>query len=109
MLRRQQALSPTTFVSLRVQQTIVAAMLQALTQGHSEYPENRKGSKWLRVAVKCDPHGLGYFEFRDRTGMSVGHAVRRSVLAGWHPHWRRRFIDLEQVMLGIGDERLYAT
>lgn len=102
-------LSRTAFVPMKVQLAIIESMEKAHLQRHSDYIENRKGSLWLRVVVKQDRSGLRYFEFRGRDGLSVGHVLRKAVLASWEPALRARFIDLEQEILPRGDKRLYAA
>lgn len=72
----------TNFTSARVVSNIVQAMAAVALNGLPQYIEDRKGERWLRVALKFIEGQLS-FEFFARNGQEVGDVIL-SASFDWH-------------------------
>lgn len=72
----------TNFVSARVVTGIITAMQAVIASGLPQYLEDRKGERWLRVALKYIDGRLS-FEFFARNNQEVGDVIL-SASFDWH-------------------------
>jgi len=106
-MKAQQRLNVSNFVADKVALDIIEGMIEAKRTGIAQYLTNRKGHRWLRVAVMVDDHGRRYFQFISKWGQECGHMIRRCALTHWNLYVLRQFERLETLIIRVGDERLY--
>jgi len=104
-----QKLNVTTFTASKVALDIIDAMVEVRRTGIAQYLTNRKGHKWMRVALMVDDHGRRYFQFLDKGNRECGHIIRRCALVHWNLYVRRQFERLESQIIRpeVSDGRDY--
>lgn len=90
-----QRYNRTNFVSAAVASKIITAMRDAITTGHQQYVENKRGQRWLRVCIKPDGYSQGRydFEFRAGNGQDVGYQIMQALFV-WSSDHERMFSEL---------------
>ncbi|QNJ57490.1 membrane protein [Pseudomonas phage PlaquesPlease] len=79
----------TNFVSARVVMGLIQAMQAILASGLPVYLEDRKGQRWLRVALKMI-EGRPTYEFIARNGQEVGDVILQASF-DWHEEDLKEF------------------
>lgn len=119
-----QKLNETSFAHEATGKAIISAMVKAVETGHSQYLENRRGKRWLRVDIKSE-RGLapreresgrisvGYrevdlcvFQFLDRNAQDCGYEITRAAFFYWSERLMREYERLTAMVASLKEHPL---
>lgn len=118
-----QKLNETSFAHEATGKAIISAMVKAIETGHSQYLENRRGKRWMRVDIKSE-RGMesyrkagrtasGYravdlcvFQFLDRNAQDCGYEITRAAFFYWSEELMREYERLTAMVASLKEHPL---
>lgn len=123
-----QKLNETSFAHEATGKAIISAMVKAIETGHSQYLENRRGKRWLRVDIKSERGMEHYreetsrsiksglrevdlcvFQFLDRNAQDCGYEITRAAFFYWSERLMREYERLTTMVASLKEHPLVTT
>ncbi|NMZ63395.1 hypothetical protein HBN99_03545 [Pseudomonas oryzihabitans] len=105
-----QKLNETSFAHEATGKAIISAMVKAIETGHSQYLENRRGKRWLRVDIKSERSeravDLCVFQFLDRNAQDCGYEITRAAFFHWSEQTMREYERLTAMVASLTEHPL---